>query len=135
MFAPYFAIIIPVLGAIGLYVFFKARMAWWEFLIPIAVSLIFIFTYKLISQSVATSDIEYRGAVIPEARYYEYWETWETKTCTEEYACGTNSKGETQYCTRTYDCSYCDYNDAYWQVVDEEGNTYNISNASGRPPR
>ena len=131
---PWFAIFIPILLALAATRLFKHKLLWWEVLLPTVVTALFILIAKFSYENSVISDTQYKGAIIVEARYYEYWETWVNKTCTETYACGTYSSGSgknrrthTKYCTRTYDCSYCDRNSAYWEVVDSEGRVWTIS--------
>lgn len=65
--------------------------------------------------------------MITHARYYEYWSTWIEETCTRTYSCNCDSKGNCQTCSEQYDCSHCDDNIAYWEVYDNLGNSYRIS--------
>jgi len=104
------AIFIPIIVAIVLFAFFKHRTMWWEVLIPLVASIIFILISKWVAISSLTSDTEYWNDVITEARYYEEWDEWIDQTCE---TCTTDNDGN-QDCT-TYDCSYRDYHGAYWQ--------------------
>lgn len=97
-------------------------MAWWEGVVPLVVCFIFIVIFKFTVEKVQTSDTEYHGALIVEARYYEYYETYVHRTCYRTVSCGKN-------CTRTvpYDCSYCDKNPEHWTVVNSLGQEFEIS--------
>ena len=96
---------------------------------------LFIFSFRLIFESVGTTSTEYRGYLVTGAHHYEYWETWVTQTCSRQVPCGescsTDSNGNTTcttvYCTEYYDCSYCDRNPEHWIASDNKGNTYSIS--------
>lgn len=131
----WFALFIPFIASYIAYKKFSHKMAVWEYLIPTAISFLFIFFFKLILSYSQTHDKQYLGSLIVEARYYEPWSTWVTQTCTREVACGqdctTDSKGSTtcttKYCTETYDCSYCDDNSAYWKAYDDHGHSWTIS--------
>lgn len=130
----WFAMFIPFIGSILAYLIWKHKFVWWEFLLPMFGSAIFILITKFGVESALLHDTEYRGGIIVEARYYEYWETWVSKTCSEQYACGTYTTGSgssrtthTRYCTRYYDCSYCDRNSAYWEVYDNQGHSWYIT--------
>lgn len=89
--------------------------------------ILFLFGIKSCDKNNKTIDKEYLGSYAVSARYYEYWSTYVTKTCSEQYACGTDTKGNTKYCTRYYDCSYCDENREYYIKTDNIGNRYKIS--------
>lgn len=130
----WFALLIPFIGCIVAYLLWKHKFVWWELILPTAASFIFILITKFSVEHALLVDTEYQGSIIVEARYYEYWETWVKKTCTEQYACGTYTTGtgsnrttHTRYCTRTYDCSYCDRNQPYWKVYDNQGNSWYIT--------
>lgn len=120
-------LIIPLIGVILSYFLYKNQLVIWEVLLPFLATIIIILIVRLSSTAIQVSDKEYWGSIITSAKYYEYWSTWVDQTCTEQYACGTDSKGNTTYCTRTYDCSYCDKNNAYWEAYDDAGNSWIIS--------
>ncbi len=82
---------------------------------------------QLCSKTIRVRDTEYWGSMITEARYYEYWSSWVEETCTRTYECGTQDNPRT--CTETYDCSYCDRNSPYWEVYDDAGNSWKVSEA------
>lgn len=123
----FYSLFIPILlGAILLY-FFKHETVWWEPLIAIGGTLLFVFIFKLGIEKSQTDDTEYWGGYIVKAEYFEEWDEWITQTCTEEYECGTDSKGNAEYCTRTYDCSYREYHPKEWDMTDNNGNEWSIS--------
>ena len=130
----WFALIIPFIGCVVAYLIWKKHFVWWELLLPTAIASLFILITKFSVETYLLSDTEYQGGLIVEARYYEYWETWVKKTCSSRYACGTYTTGtgktrttHTRYCTRYYDCSYCDNNNPYWVAYDDQGHSWNIS--------
>ena len=120
-------LVIPIIGALILLKFFNTKLTWWEVLIPMISCIFFIGVFKLIVETVQVSDTEYHGAIIVKARYYEPWETYVYQTCTRSVACGTDSKGNTQYCTETYDCSYCSDHNEYWEVTNSLGESFTVS--------
>src|SRR3990172_10624960 len=67
------AMLIPVLTAIILLVFFGRKTVWWEFALPFLVSIICILVGKMIAISVATSATEFWGSAATDAVYYEAW--------------------------------------------------------------
>jgi len=123
----YGAILIPIFTAIMLFIFFRYKTLWWEFAVPLASSFLFIILMKLIIEVSQVQSKEYWGSFISKVEYYEDWDEWITQTCTREYACGTDSEGNTEYCTETYDCSYRDYHPPYWQIVNTIGETVYIT--------
>lgn len=123
----WFALIVPLISCIVALKYFSSKFAWWEYLIPPAACVLTIFLCKVCVKTSLVNDTEYWGSMIVKARYYEYWESWEHRTCTRQVPCGTDSKGNTKYCTETYDCSYCDENPAKWVAYDNAGNSWRIS--------
>lgn len=120
-------LIIPALFAIAALVFFRKRIAFWEPFVPIAATALLILFFRYIGIESLTKDTEYWGNYVTEVRWYQDWDEWITRTCTRSVPCGTDSKGNTQYCTETYDCSYRDYHPEYWTMVLNDGSELNIS--------
>ncbi len=121
------ALLIPIIVAgVGI-AFFHKKLTWWELILPIGFSILIVLIFKFTTISYLTSDTEYRGGIVIKAEYYEYWDSWVHKTCSRQVSCGTDSKGNTKYCTEYYDCSYCDENPARWKVIDTRGNSFFIS--------
>lgn len=123
----WFALLVPLIAAFIMLKWFRKHLAWWEVVVPLVACILFIAIFKFTVEKIQVTDTEYHGALIVEARYYEYWETYVHKTCTRSVACGTDSKGRTKYCTETYDCSYCDEHPARWTVVNSLGEEFSIS--------
>ena len=120
--SPWMALLVPIIGAAIMLLFFSRKALWWELLIPIAASALVIFIFKLCVTAGMVSATEYRGSIIVSARYTEYYETYVHRTCSRTVSCGKN-------CTRTefYDCSYCDDNAAHWDAYDQYGHEYRIT--------
>ena len=132
----WYAMCIPLLVSIVGYIFFRKHMTWWELFIQPLIAFIVILISFYSMKSISLQDVEYNGYIITEARYYEPYETWVHKTCSQRYACGTYTTGSgknrtthTKYCTRYYDCSYCDYNSPRWVMIDSKGNEISITKA------
>lgn len=102
-------------------------MAFWEYFLPFVIVGLFIVIFRFSVKTALVSDTEYHGSIITEARYYERWESWVHQTCSRQVPCGQDKDGRTQYCTETYDCSYCDENGPQWKVYDNLGKVYSIS--------
>jgi len=108
---------IPIITSTVLLVWFRHKVALWEFAVPIGVSLAFIAIFKLSVEASLTRDTEYWGSWVKTIHYYEDWNEYIQRTCTRQVPCGSNSKGQMQYCTEIYDCSYVQYHSEYWSVV------------------
>lgn len=121
------SLLIPLVGAFIMLKWFQHRVKLWEVALPLVISIIFVFSFKSIVQSVQVSSKEWWGQLGVQAQYYEPWSTWVEETCTRSVPCGTDSKGNTTYCTETYDCSYCDDHSAKWYLLDDGGNKFPIS--------
>ena len=102
-------LLIPLVAMIFLALKFPKRMAIWEYIILLAIPLAAIFVAKQVSIHSQTTDTEFWNSYATRAFYFEAWNEYIHKTCTESYACGSDSKGNTTYCTRSYDCSYVEY--------------------------
>lgn len=123
----WFAIIIPLIVVAGFWLFYKAEITILEALLPPVIVAGVILLFGFLAKKNLTTDYEFWTGYVVEARYYEAWDEYIHKTCTETYACGSDSKGNTKYCTRTYDCSYVDDHPAYWRMYDNNGVTFKIS--------
>lgn len=130
----WYALVVPIIVVLIAWALFKNRIVWWEILLPVAISFVAILISYYSMKSVSLRDVEYNGYLVTEARYYEPYETWVKETCSEQYACGTYTTGSgntktthTQYCTRYYDCSYCDDYSARYTILDTKGSETRIS--------
>jgi len=121
----WFALLIPLIAGVILYKFFRSEIVWWELTLPIIATTIIILIVRLCYEFGATLDTEYRGYLVTQAKYYEYWSTWVDKTCYNRVCTGS---GKDEICTDVpYDCSYCDKNSPYWEAIDTDGNVFRIS--------
>lgn len=125
----WFALVIPVLAVLICAIFFTKKMAPWEYAVLFFVPLLTIFIGKQMSIYSQVQDTEYWNSYITKATYYEPWNEYIHKTCSERIRTGTDSKGNATYRTRYYDCSYVQYHSAYWEVNDNIGQTIGISQA------
>ena len=119
--------LIPILSCVVLLLFWNKRIAWWELGIKLVAVFLVILCAKGCSTAFLTDDDEYWSYKAVEVWHEDEWDEWIEKTCTESYACGTDSKGNTKYCTRTYDCSYRDYHPDKYYFVDDYGSKHSIS--------
>lgn len=125
----YLCFIIPAITVLVLFFFFKHKTVWWEFTIPIAISVIFILIAKWISINSLTSDTEWLGGYVTEVRYYEAWN--ERVSCRHPIYCTSCSgSGKSRSC-RTYVCGHhhaydVDYHPEYW-TAETTLSSFNIS--------
>lgn len=122
----YGALFVPILAVFILYYFFKRKMVWWEFLIPLAVSFVLVVSMKLIIEKVQVTSKEYWGSLVDHVEYYEEWNEYIHQTCTKSCCC--DSKGE-NCSTETYDCSYVQYHAPYWQIITTTNEVVRITEA------
>lgn len=121
------ALMITTLCIIMLFLFFKSEVIWWEVLILLAISLLVGATFKWIATMGNSNDTEYWSTRFERVEHYEPWDEYIYQTCTREYACGTDSDGNTEYCTEIYDCSYVESHSRYFRKVDHLGYSYSIN--------
>lgn len=128
------AMLIPFVGCAIAYKLFPKKFVWWELLLPTAACFVFILITKFSVEKAMLSDTQYRGGLIVEARYYEYWSTWIQRTCYRDGPCISRDKNGncTAYQQIPYDCSYCDENSAYWEVYDDQGHSWRVSESEYR---
>ena len=120
----YGAFLIPILVAIYFWFQHDHKTVWWEFVAPIVLSAVLIFSAKAIIEIVQVSSVEYWGSLISKVEYYEDWDEWITETCTRSCCC--DSKGN-NCSTETYDCSHSEYHPAIWRIVTTTGEKIGIS--------
>ncbi|MFA6588231.1 MAG: hypothetical protein WCT08_04120 [Patescibacteria group bacterium] len=123
------AMLIPVLVAIFLLIFYRRKMLWWEFFIPLFFSFLLVVIFKLTISKVQTTDIEYWGGYVTQVQYFEAWDEWVVQICTRTYACGQDSYGNTEWCTETYDCSHSVNHSEEWHAIESNGFDIEISEA------
>lgn len=118
--AIYLCLLIPIFTLLVLFFFFRHKTQWWEFIIPVVVSVIFILIGKYMAIKSLTDDTQYLGGYTTQVRYYEPWNEYIHRTCTRSYKCGKST------CHTTYDCSYVKYHPEYWTAETTLG-TFTIS--------
>lgn len=120
----YFALLIPILLGIILYVWFDRQMLWWEFLIPFCSSIIIIFIFKYSAETYNVTDKEFMNSPVDYVYHDDEWDEWITQTCSRSCCC--DSKG--QNCgTETYDCSYRSYHPECWGTIDIYGGEHSMT--------
>lgn len=120
--------IIPFFVAIILFLFFRKKVVWWEYIVLIIPSLVFSLLIKLCMVSYNVSDTEYLGGYITKIIYYEEWDEMVLRTKTRRVPCGRDSNGHTKYRTETYTVWERDYHPERWVYINNENNfEHNIS--------
>lgn len=114
-------LLIPVFVVAILVIFFRSKMAWWEYLLVFGIPFITIAVCKFTSVISQTNTNECWNSYAIRACYYEAWDEWDNETC---YRTVTDADGDSH--TESYDCSHRDYYPAYWEVEDNIGGSYHI---------
>jgi len=123
----YLALLIPIIVTGIFYYFKKDEFTWWEFFLPFAATLVAILISKLIIDYSSVQFTEYWGSTVVSVYEEEPYNYWHHQTCTESYPCGTDSKGNTRYCTRTYDCSHQEDVGPKWYAITSMGENIDIT--------
>ena len=118
------ALLIPLLTAVILAVFFHHRTKWWEFAIPFVVSLLLVGGFKVLGEYSATKDMEIWNGWVTQSRYYEDWNEYIHQTCSR---CVGHDKNGACSNTMTYDCSYVRYHPEYWEIIESNGTEFEVS--------
>ena len=95
-------------------VFFHHKITFSEILAQVFIPLIVCFSLSMILKTSLTLDYELYNNYIVECVHEEPWNEYIHQTCTKSVPCGTDSNGNTKYCTETYDCSYVQYHAESW---------------------
>jgi len=121
----WFSLIIPIILIAVLLILphLRKQTKWWEIAIPVAATVLVVFICQWVAVSSAIRDKEYWGhmgytIVLNEPFAYD-------SECAESYACGTDSKGNTQYCTRYVHCVKRSSRETY--MVNDRGGRQHIS--------
>ena len=67
----FFVYIIPFITALTLFLFFRKRVVWWEYLVLIISSILFTLLVNVIMVECNSSDTEYLGGYVNKITYYE----------------------------------------------------------------
>jgi len=120
------AMLIPVITAGILYKKYQHKTLWWEFLIPVIVSVLLIACSKALIEHAQTRDTEFWGGVMQRAEYYEAWD--EEVPCTHQNPCTCSNKDGSCTSFHGYQHAYdVDYHSPYWQIIDSNNITVAIN--------
>jgi len=121
----YLCFIIPLIAVLFLTFVFKAKVIWWERIVIFAAPAVLIIVAKFVSVGMQTMDQEYLTFYATKATYFEPWDEWVHQTC---YRTVCHGAGKSRSCTSVpYDCSHRVYHPARWELYDNGGNTYPIT--------
>ena len=123
----YLALLIPLLVTGIFFLWKKHEFTWWEFFIPIAAVLVATVISKVVIDKTSVTFTEYWGSTVTAVFEEEPYNYWHSETCSESYPCGTDSDGNTEYCTRYYDCSHQDDIGPSWWAVTNLNEKFDIS--------
>ena len=123
----YLALLIPLIVTGIFYFFHRHKFVWWEFFIPIASVLIAVVISKVIIDHSAVKFTEYWGSTVTGVYEEEPYNYWHNETCSRQVACGTDSDGNTEYCTEYYDCSHQDDVGPSWWAKTNIGESFGIT--------
>lgn len=112
------SLLFPIVSGVVTLTYFKHRMAWWELLIPFAVTPILIFGLSKAFGWIQCADTEYWTGAVVSAEYLEPWTEMYTETYTE-----TDSNGNVRTKTRTV----IKHHSAEWHVTDNNRCCQSIS--------
>jgi hypothetical protein len=126
----YGAFIVSILISLVCYFLYPKKILWWEFIVSISITVIVIFGLKSLIAYASVEFTEYWGesiVCIVEEEPYNYWHS---EMCSRSYACGSDDKGNTTYCTEYYDCSHQDDVGPQWWCKTDLNNTYSLTEQS-----
>lgn len=121
----YLTLILPIILAAFLYLFYKDKVCNWEYALLFGVSIASYAITSMVMYKSNVADTEYFNNLAVKVRYYEPWNEYIHRTCSYTTCSGS---GKTQSCTtHYYDCSYVKYHREYWVIISDTGTEINIS--------
>src|SRR3990167_2897830 len=98
----YGALLIPIITALVLFLLFRYKTVWWEFLIPLSASFLFIMLMKFGIEASQVQSKEYWGSFISRVEYYEDWD--ERVSCRHSYDCNCSADDDgDEHCSTCYE--------------------------------
>lgn len=118
---------LPLAFIVGMLMFYRKKVAWWEYLSMFGASTLIILISKLIITTSMTHDTEYWSEPAHKVVYDGAWDEWIVEECSYDCFCSTNDDGIESCMTCWEDCSYRDKHSASWKIVSNSGKSYSIS--------
>jgi len=107
--------------------FYRKKIALWEYLTLFGASFMIILISKLIITSSMTSDIEFHSEPAYKVKYEGSWSEWIKDECSYDCFCTTDDEGYEHCQTCWEDCSYRKYHSDSWSIISKSGHSYRIS--------
>jgi len=120
------ALLVNIFVTLGFYLKNPKEYKWFEVVLSLTITLGLIIGAKALVDHTSVMFNEYWGETIVRIYEQEPYNYWHSETCSRQVACGTDSDGNTQYCTEYYDCSHQDDVGPSWWCKTDLGNTYNM---------
>ena len=117
-----FVYIVPFFTALILFLFFRKRVVWWEYLVLIIPSILFTLLVSLIMVEYNSHDTEYLGSYVNKITYYEDWDELVRVRHEKRVRTGTDNKGNPIYKTRVWYTTEREYHSEYWTYTTNESN-------------
>lgn len=102
----YGAILLSFAITLVFYLLHKDQYKWWEFFLPPISTAVVALVFKLIFSTIGYNFNETWGSTIVSITEQEPYNYWHSETCYHDVPCGTDSDGNTEYCSEPYDCSH-----------------------------
>lgn len=125
----WFSLLIPVAAILLLLFKFNKKMALWEYPLVFFIPLLVIVSCYFGFKDMNTTAKEVWNSYAVRAYYFEDWDEYIHKTC-ETCTETCSGSGESRSCNQTctsYDCSYVDYHPARWEIEDNIGQSFHVS--------
>lgn len=110
----FFVYIIPFITALTLFLFFRKRVVWWEYLVLIISSILFTLLVNVIMVECNSSDTEYLGGYVNKITYYEDWDELVRVRHESRDRVGTDKNGNPIYKTRVWYTTERKYHPKHW---------------------
>lgn len=121
------ALLVNIAVTLFFYLRNPKEYVWYELVLSLVITSGLIFGAKALADKHTAMFTEYWGETIVAVYEEEPYNWWHSKTCPETYACGTDSDGNTKYCTRYVDCSEQEDEGPAWWCVTDLGNRYSMT--------
>jgi len=120
-------LLIPIAVTVGMLMFYRKKVSWWEYLSLFGVSALIILISKLIITTSMTSDTEYWSEPAYKVVYDGAWDEWIVDECSYDCFCTEDKDGNETCSTCWEDCSYRASHNASWKIVSKSGRSFSIS--------
>lgn len=103
----------------------RPEFVWWQPLAVLGVGIVLVACFRGSMISDKETDTEFLGSYTTQVTYYEPWNEYISQTCTRQVCTGSDKD---QVCnTESYDCSYVEYHEEYWEKTNNLNQKFRIS--------